>query len=181
MQFYVCELSSIIIRGSSSRIINVSKIEISNQTETKPTESTTTLYQHGVIETKAAWMKYQTKNKCEWMSYSRCDRSDSKFRERERESEKEWERDERKNTETRSNSHVQPTTKIQLIRCHLTCMTVVTHSTRQILATKKKNQAPKEWNKCAQHACTLAYVGTKQIEKLEALCWQRSSLCMIPS
>lgn len=50
--------------------------------------------------------------------------------------------------------------KIQLIRCHLTCMTVISHSTWKILYTK---------NKCAQHAYTPAYVGVKQIEKLESL------------
>lgn len=39
-------------------------------------------------------------------------------------------------------------------------MTVMTHSTWKILYTK---------NKCAQHAYTPAYVGVKQIEKLDAL------------
>lgn len=92
-------------------------------------------------------IKYQTEIRYVRMSYSGCDQK------------KGIKKHKHKHTYSATRTYNRQQ-KIQLIRCHLTCMTVISHSTWKILYTK---------NKCAQHAYTPAYVGVKQIEKLESL------------
>lgn len=84
--------------------------------------------------------------------------------------------------------HVEhTTTKIQLIRMpsHMhDSMTWLSTNTatmaNNFLAIHTQTHTKNIEIKCAMHASranSLAYVGTKQIEKLEAFGWQRSSFC----